>query len=148
MGADPLIDSRLRLASAILALASLGLLLSLLPRTSFVSHSADAIVDAVGPVWPEQSVEQVLGGDLGVVSEVRIWAAARFDRGEAPVVAALLQGPDRELVRQLNVKIQASKTLQPYELRFAPYQPQPGEPLILQFWVSPERSNLRHIRHD
>ena len=141
MGADRLIDSRLRLAAAVLALVSVGLLASLIPRTSFISQAADDIVDAVGPVWPEQSVEQVLGGDLGVVSEVRIWAAARFDRGEAPVVAALLQGPDRELVRQLNVKIQASKTLQPYELRFAPYQPQPGEPLILQFWVSPERSN-------
>ena len=56
-------------------------------------------------------------------------------------MAALLQGPDRELVRQLNVKIQASKTLQPYDLRFAPYQPVPGEALILQFWVSPVRSN-------
>ena len=136
-----MLDSRLRLASAVLALVSIGLLLSLLPRTSFISHSADAIVDAVGPVWPEQSVEQVLGEGLGIVSEVRIWAAAQFDHGEAPVVAALLQGLDRELVRQLHVNIQASKTLQPYELRFAPYQPLPGETLILQFWVSPERSN-------
>ena len=134
-------DSRLRLASAILALVSVGLLASLVPRTSFIAHAAGDVVDAVGPVWQDQSVEQVLGADLGVVSEVRVWAAAKFDRGEAPVVAALLQGTDRELVRQFNVTIHASKTLQPYVLRFAPYQPPPGEDLILQFWVSPERSN-------
>ena len=136
-----LLDSRLRLASAILALVSVGLLASLVPRTSFIAHAAGDVVDAVGPVWQDQSVEQVLGADLGVVSEVRVWAAAKFDRGEAPVVAALLQGTDRELVRQFNVTIHASKTLQPYVLRFAPYQPPPGEDLILQFWVSPERSN-------
>ena len=114
------IDARLRLAAALLALVSLGLLLSLLPRTSFVARSAGEIVDAVGPVWPEQSVEQVLDDGLGVVSEVRIWGAAGVGRGEAPVVAALLQGPDRELVRQDRVAIKASHLLQPYVLEFPP----------------------------
>ena len=135
-------DARLRLASALLALVSLGLLLSLLPRTSFAARSAGDIVDAVGPVWPEQSVEQVLDDGLGIVSEIRIWGAAGADRGEeAPVVAALLQGPDREVVRQDRVSIKASHLLQPYVLEFPPYQPVPGEALILQLWVSPERSN-------
>lgn len=77
-------DSRLRLISAVLALVSVGLLLSLLPHTSFVSHGADDIVDAVGPVWPDQSVEQLMDKGLEVVSDVRIWAAAESDRGEAP----------------------------------------------------------------
>lgn len=124
-----------------MALVSLGLLLSLLPRTSFVSYASADIVDAVGPVWPEQSVEQVLDHDLGVVSEVRIWAAAGSRRGEAPIVAALLQGPQRELVRQVRIGIKASHLLQPYVLEFAPYMPQDGEELTLQLWVSPERSN-------
>ena len=136
-----LLDSRLRLVSAILALVGIGLLLSLLPRTSFVARSANEIVDAVGPAWPEQSVEQVLDEGLDVVSEVRIWGAAGFGRGEAPVVAALLQGPDRELVRQVAVKIQPSQLMQPYVLEFPAYQPVPGEPLILQLWVSTERKN-------
>ena len=135
------VDARLRLAAALLALVSLGLLLSLLPRTSFVARSAGDIVDAVGPVWPEQSVEQVLDDGLGVVSEVRIWGAAGVGRGEAPVVAALLRGPDRELVRQDRVAIKASHLLQPYVLEFPPYHPVPGEALILQLWVSDERSS-------
>ena len=95
----------------------------------------------MGPVWPEQSVEQVLDRGLRVVSEVRIWAAAGLDRGEAPVVAALLRGPNRELVRQATVKIQASKLLQPYVVAFAPYRPGPGEELTLQLWVSDKRDN-------
>ena len=138
----PLGDARLRLAAAILGLVSLGLLLSLLPRTSFVARSAGDIVDAVGPVWPEQSVEQVLDDGLGVVSEVRIWGAAGAGRDEeAPVVAALLRGPDRELVRQDRVGIKASHLLQPYVLEFAPYAPVPGEVLTLQLWVTDERRN-------
>ena len=135
-------DSRLRLASAVLGLVGLGLLLSLLPRTSFVSRSAGDIVDAVGPVWPEQSVEQVMDDGLGVVSEIRIWGAAGADRGEeAPVVAALLQGPDRELVRQDRVGIKSSHLLQPYVLEFPPFHPVPGEELILQLYVTDERKN-------
>ena len=85
----------------------------------------------MGPVWPEQSVEQVLDQGLGVVSEVRIWAAAGVDRGEAPVVAALLQGRDRKLVRQVEIKVQPSNVVQPYVLEFAPYYPASGEELIL-----------------
>lgn len=107
-----------------------------------MARSAGDIVDAVGPVWPEQSVEQVLDDGLGVVSEIRIWGAAGADRGqEAPVVAALLQGPDRELVRQDRVGIKPSHLLQPYVLEFPPYHPVPGEALVLQLWVSDERSN-------
>ena len=136
------VSSGLRLVAILVALVSLGLLLSLLPRTSFVSRSAGDIVDAVGPVWPEQSVEQVLDDGLGVVSEIRIWGAAGAGRDEeAPVVAALLQGPDRELVRQDRVGIKPSHLLQPYVLEFPPYHPVPGEVLILQLWVSDERSN-------
>lgn len=95
----------------------------------------------MGPVWPEQSVEQALDHGLRVVSEVRIWAAAGLDRGEAPVVAALLRGADRELVRQATVKVQASKLLQPYVLAFAPYNPASKEELTLQLWVSNKRDN-------
>lgn len=112
-----------------------------MPRTSFVLHETDDIVDAVGPVWPEQSVENELDQDVGVISEVRIWAAAGANRGEAPVVAALLQGPERELVRQVRIGIKASHLLQPYVLEFAPYVPQSGKGLTLQLWVSPDRSN-------
>ena len=78
---------------------------------------------------------------LGVVSEIRIWGAAGVGRGEAPVVAALLQGPDRELVRQVQVRIKDSHLLQPYVLEFPPYHPPPGEALVLQLWVTDERSN-------
>ena len=113
----------------------------MLPRTSFVARSAGDIVDAVGPVWPEQSVEQVMDDGLGVVSEIRIWGAAGVGRGEAPVVAALLQGPDRELVRQDRVGIKASHLHEPYVLEFPPYHPVPGEALILQLWVTDERRN-------
>ena len=137
----PLRDARLLLISSVLALVSIGLLLSLLPPTSFVSRAADDIVDAVGPVWPEQSVEQGLAPGLAVVSEIRIWGAAGPGQGEAPVVAALLQGPDRELVRQVKVSIKASNFPQPHILGFAPYRPVSGEELILQLWVSTERSN-------
>ncbi len=56
-------------------------------------------------------------------------------------MAAILAGPERELVRQVRVGIKASKLLQPYGLEFPPYHPVPGEALILQFWVSTERSN-------
>ena len=120
---------------------SAGLLLSLLPRTSFISHSTDEIVDAVGPVWPDQSVEQVLDNELQVVSEIRIWAAAGLNRGEAPVVATLLRGPDHEIVRQTRVGIKASNLLKPYILKFAPYQPSAPEILTLQLWVSDKRDN-------
>ena len=57
------------------------------------------------------------------------------------MVAALLRGPDRELVRQTTVKIQASKLLQPYVLAFAPYSPDSAEELTLQLWVSDKRDN-------
>lgn len=134
-------DSSLRLGSAIFALVSLGLLLSLLPRTSFTARAAGDVVDAVGPVWPEQSIEQVMDGRPGVVSEIRIWGAAGVGRGEAPVVAGLLRGPDREVVRQDRITIKPSHLLQPYVLEFPPYHPAPGETLILQLWVSPQRSN-------
>ena len=120
---------------------SVGLIVSLLPRTSFESSTAGDIVDAVGPVWPDSSVEQVLEAPPRVVSEIRIWAAAGDGRGEAPVIAGLVQGPTRELVRQLEVKIQPSKLPQPYVLNFAPYHPVPGEELSLQVWVSTVRSN-------
>ena len=83
----------------------------------------------------------VLAPGLGVVSEIRIWGAAGPGQGEAPVVAALLQGPDRELVRQVKVSIKASNFPQPHILGFAPYRPVSGEELILQLWVSTERSN-------
>ena len=129
------------MASAILALVSIGLLVSLLPRTSLIARSTGDIVDAVGPVWSEASVEQVLDQQPRVISEVRIWAAAGIVRGEALVVAVLLQGPDRELVRQVKVKIKPSKILQLYVLRFAPYHPVSDEALILQLWVSNERNN-------
>ena len=129
------------MASAILALVSIGLLVSLLPRTSFVSRAANEIVDAVGPVRPDASVEQVLDQGQGPVSEVRIWAATGPDRGDALIVAGLLQGSGRELVRQVAVRIHASKLLQPYVLEFPPYRPVPGEASILQLWVSNERSN-------
>ncbi len=129
------------MASAILALVSIGLLVSLLPRTSLIARSTGHIVDAVGPVWSEASVEQALDQAPRVISEVRIWAAAGIVRGEALVVAALLQGHDRELVRQVKVKIKPSKILQPYVLRFAPYHPVSDEALILQLWVSNERDN-------
>ena len=119
---------------------SVGLLLSLAPHTSLVSHGTDDVVDAVGPVWPDQSVEQLLDQGLEVVSEVRIWAAAESGRGEAPIVAALLQGPDHKLVRQVAVRIVPSKLLRPYILEFPPYEPVRGEALILQLWVSNERS--------
>ena len=56
-------------------------------------------------------------------------------------MAALLQGPDRELVRQVKVSIKASNFPQPHILGFAPYRPVSGEELILQIWVSTERSN-------
>ena len=116
-------------------------MLSLVPHTSFVSHGTGDVVDAVGPVWPEQSVEQFLAQGLEVVSEVRIWAAAEPGRGEAPIVAALLQGPDRKLVRQVPVRIEPSKLLRPYILEFPPYEPVRGETLILQLWVSNERNS-------
>lgn len=119
----------------------MGLIVSLLPRTSFESSAAGDIVDAVGPVWPDSSVEQVLETPPRVVSEIRIWAAAGDGRGEAPVIAGLVQGPTREIVRQFAVKIQPSKLLQPYILEFAPYRSLPGEELSLQFWVSTKRSN-------
>lgn len=106
-----------------------------------MARSTGDVVDAVGPVWPEQSVEQVLEDGLGVVSEIRIWGAAGVGRGEAPVVAAILQGPNREVVRQVRVGIKGNHLLKPYVLEFPPYYPTPGEALILQLWVSPERSN-------
>lgn len=122
-----------------LGLVSIGLLLSLLPRTSFVAQTSSEVVDAVGPVWPDQSVEQVLDSDVRVVSEVRVWAASEPRHGPAEVVAALLQGPERELVRQAPVTIRPSTLLRPYVIEFAPYEAPRGEPLILQLWVSTER---------
>ncbi len=116
-------------------------MLSLAPHTSFVSRDTDDVVDAIGPVWPEQSVEQILDQGLEVVSEVRIWAAADSGRGEAPIVAALLQGPDRKLVRQVAVTIEPNKLLRPYVLEFPPYKPMHGEMLILQLWMSDESSS-------
>ena len=86
-------------------------------------------------------MEQVLDEGLEVVSEVRIWAAADSDRGEAPIVAALLQGPYRRLVRQVKVRVEPSKLLRPYILSFPPYRPVLDEALILQLWVSNERSS-------
>ena len=126
---------RLRLIAAVLALVSIGLFASLLPRTSFVPRSSGELVDAIGPVWPGQSVEQALD-DVVVISEVRIWAAAGFDRGEAPIAASLLLGADSEPVRQVKLRIRASKLLVPYVLVFPPYKPAPGEKLVLQLWVS------------
>ena len=127
---------RLRLISAVLALVSIGLLASLLPRTSFVPQSSGEIVDGIGPVWPDSAVEQTLRDAPGIVSEIRIWAAAEFDFGEALVVASLLQGHAEEPVRQFKVPVQASRILRPYILTFPPYKTVPGEDLVLQLWVS------------
>lgn len=134
---------RERLLSFILALVSIGLFASLLPETSFVTRSSGAVVDAVGPIRPSFAVEQIMDDAPGVISEVRIWAAAGFDRGEAPIAASLLRAESDEPVRQVKARIQASKLLAPYVLIFPPYRPAPGEKLVLQLWVSdePERDN-------
>ena len=132
---------RPRLIAAVLALVSIGLLASLLPRTSFVPNSSGEVVDAIGPVWPSFAVEQAFRDVPGVISEVRIWAAAGFDRGEAPIAASLLRGADGEPVRQVKLRIRASKLLVPYVLAFPPYRPEPGEKLVLQLWVSTDREN-------
>ena len=130
-----------RLIATILALVSIGLLASLLPRTSFVSQSSGGFVDAIGPVWPDASVEQVISDPPRSISEVRIWAAAGLGGGEAPIGASLLQGTNDEPVRQVRARVRASKVLAPYVLVFPPYEPPPGEELVLQLWVSTERSN-------
>ena len=115
---------------------SIGLLASLLPRTSFVPSSSGEVVDGIGPLWPDSAVEQTLRDAPGIVSEIRIWAAAEFDFGEALVVASLLQGHAEEPVRQFKVPVQASRILRPYILTFPPYKTVPGEDLVLQLWVS------------
>ena len=130
-----------RLIATILALVSIGLLASLLPRTSFVSQSSGAFVDAIGPVWPGHSVEQALGDVPGVISEVRIWAAAGSGQGEAPIVASLLDEEGGEPVRQVRARIQERNVPGPYVLVFPPYQPSSGEELVLQLSVSTEREN-------
>ena len=135
-----LFRSRPRLISAVLALVSIGLFASLLPQTSFVSQSSGHFVDAIGPVWPDQSVEQDLG-HVEAISEVRIWARARFDRGEAPIVASLFQGQAEEPVRQLRFNIAPSNVLVSHILVFPPHNVAPGEKLSLQLWVSPRREN-------
>ena len=146
-GFSSLLRFRLRLIAAVLALVSIGLFASLLPRTSFIPRSSGEVVDAIGPVWPGQSVEQALD-DVDVISEVRIWAAAGFDRGEAPVVASLLQAQAEEPVRQVKIAITARKLPAPYVLVFPPYQPAPDEKLVLQLWVSTEREQEReHDNH-
>ncbi|MCY4107840.1 MAG: hypothetical protein OXG11_02305 [Chloroflexi bacterium] len=137
-------EFRRPLISAVLVLVSVGLFASLLPQTSFVSRSSGEFVDAIGPVWPDQSVEQVLDG-VDIVSEVRIWTRARFDRGEAPVVASLLRGQDEQPVRQVRFPIRPNKLLEPYVLVFPPYRPAPGEELTLQLWVSTERRAEREL---
>ena len=124
------------LISAVLALVSIGLLASLLPRTSFVPSSSGEVVDGIGPLWPDSAVEQTLRDAPGIVSEIRIWGAAEFDFGEALVVASLLQGHAEEPVRQFKVPVQASRILRPYILTFPPYKTVPGEDLVLQLWVS------------
>ncbi len=137
----------MRLIPAVLVLVSIGLLASLLPQTSFVSRSSGGVVDLTDPIWPDQTVEQVLD-NADIVSEVRIWARARFDRGEAPVVASLLRGQDEQPVRQVKVSIRASKQLDAYVLVFPPYRPGPGEELTLQLWVSTERGAERKLDYN
>ena len=122
-------------------MVSVGLLASLLPRTSFVPRSSGEVVDAIGPVWPSFAVEQVIDDTPGVVSEVRIWAAAGFDRGEAPISASLLRRADGQPVRQVKARLLASKVLIPYVLDFPPYELALNEQLVLQLWVSTEREN-------
>ena len=132
---------RPRLISAVLALVSIGLFASLLPQTSFVPKSSGELVDAIGPVWPDYSVSQALNGTPDVISQVRIWAAAGFDRGEGPIAASLLRADSGEPVRQVKARILPSKLLAPYVLAFPPYQPAPGEKLVLQLLVTIEREN-------
>ena len=127
--------------SAVLALVSIGLFASLLPQTSFVLRSSGEVVDAAGPVWPEHAIEQALDTAPEVVSEIRIWAAAGIDGGEAPIVASLRRPMSEKPVRQVRVRIRASHLLAPYVLVFPPYKPAPGEKLVLQIWVSDERDN-------
>ena len=129
------------LISAVLVLVSVGLSASLLPQTSFVTRTSGEVVDAIGPVWPSFAVEHVIDDSPGVISEVRIWAAAGFDRGEAPIVASVIREIDKEPVRQYQARIRASKVLVPYVLVFPPYELVPGEKLVLQLWVSTEREN-------
>ena len=129
------------LIAAVLAVVSIGLFASLLPQTSFVPRSSGELVDAIGPVWPGFAVEQVIDDAPGVISEVRIWAAAGFDRGEAPISASLLRRADRQPVRQVKARLLASKVLVPYVLDFPPYELAPNEQLVLQLWVSTEREN-------
>ena len=124
-------------------MVSIGLFASLLPQTSFVPQPSGGFADATGPLWPDYSVEQPLDGVPDVISEVRIWARAGFDRGEGLIVASLLQGRDYQLVRQLKFPIKASRILRSYVLTFPSYQPAPGEKLVLQLWVSKLRSDGR-----
>ena len=132
---------RPRLISAVLALVSIGLFASLLPQTSFVPKSSGELADAIGPLWPDYSVEQPLDGVPDVISEVRIWARAGLNRGEAPIAASLLRADSGEPVRQVKSRILPSKLFAPYVLAFPPYRPAPGEKLVLQFWISTDREN-------
>ena len=122
---------------------SIGLFASLLPQTSFVPRPSGELADAIGPLWPDYSVEQPLDGVPDVISQVRIWARAGFDRGEGLIVASLLQGRDYQLVRQLKFPIKTGRILRSYVLTFPSYQPAPGEELVLQLWVSKRRSDGR-----
>ena len=136
-----MLKSRPRLISAALALVSIGLFASLLPQTSFVPRPSGGFADAIGPVGPDNSIEQPLDGLPDVISEVRVWARAGFDRGEAPIAASILRAESREPVRQVKARISPSKLLAPYVLTFPPYMPAPGEKLALQLWISTEREN-------
>ena len=132
---------RPQLISAVLALVSIGLFASLLPQTSFVPKSSGELADAIGPLWPDYSVEQPVDGVPDVISEVRIWARAGLNRGEAPIAASLSRADSREPVRQVKSRILPSKLFAPYVLAFPPYRPAPGEKLVLQFWISTDREN-------
>ena len=122
---------------------SIGLFASLAAANELRSPAFRWICRRHRPLWPDYSVEQPLDGVPDVISEVRIWARAGFDRGEGLIVASLLQGRDYQLVRQLKFPIKAGRILRSYVLTFPSYQPAPGEKLVLQLWVSKRRSDGR-----
>ena len=131
----------MRLITVILLLVSIGLFASLLPQTSFAAHSSGEFVDTTRPIWPDYSVEQSLPKVPEVISQVRIWAAAGLDHGEAAIGASILRADSREQVRQVRIRVRPRIVISPYILHFPPYEPKPGEKLTLQLWVAPHGDN-------
>ena len=123
-----------------LALVTLGLVASLVPRVTYTLSSSGAPSGDVLVAWPDWGVEQDLGPLSGQVGHFHIWVSAAPGGAVVTVRAALVDVSTGQPVRQTSIDVTSALIPTQRSLIFPGYVVKDGQRLLLQLQVAPYES--------